>query len=89
MRLQVADKPCDMLAKQHQEHSKLSACFSLVRNWQLNARIHLDSLKWNFARIHGFSPYNFVKTEIFMRIHFDSRNFVDKNLCENGFLDFH
>ena len=56
---QVADKPRDMLAnfKQRQEHSKLSACFSLIRNWQLSARIHLDSLKWNFARIHGFSPY--------------------------------
>ena len=31
--------------------------------------------QWNFARIHRFLPYKFVwYTEIFMRIHLDSRN---------------
>ena len=41
-----------------------------------------------FCKNPWILPYNFVRsTAIFMRIHLDSCNCVDENLCENGFSD--
>ena len=42
---------------------------------------------WNFARIQGFLPYNFVWwTVIFTRIHLDSRNFVQREFLREWIL---
>ena len=40
--------------------------------------------QWNFARIRS-RHITLYDTKIFVRIHLDSHNSVNKNLCENGF----